>query len=635
MIQERFENRLLTAMSLIFLICSTFISSCSERMSTDILVAGGGTGGVAAGIQAARMGAGTVIIEEHEWLGGMLTSAGVSATDGNYNLRSGIWGEFVQALSGHYGGDSLLRTGWVSNILFEPSVGNRIFSDMAAAEPDLEVVHNAIVTNIRRRGEIWKVTVRKQDRLIRYSARILVDATELGDIAAMCGAGYDIGMDSRSETGETIAPEEANGIVQDLTYVAVLRDYGREMPMERPEGYDSSLFACACINPLCAGTDNPEPIWSCDKMLSYGRLPGNKYMINWPISGNDFYANLIEMDSKAREEILEEAKQMTLGFVYFINHELGYKTLALADDEFPTPDRLPFIPYYRESRRIRGKVRFTLNHIIDPYGQAEKLYRTSVAVGDYPVDHHHSAYSGPESLPDLSFRPVPSFGLPLGTLIPGDIEGLIVAEKSISVTNLVNGATRLQPVVLQTGQAAGALGALAVLKGASVSEVPVRDVQKAMLDAGGYLLPYLDVPVSHPWFKSLQRIGATGIMKGAGRSQGWSNQTWFRAYDPVLMSELEGISEFFPMDGIEFNDMTISVRELTDLIRTAAAKGNTNFKEENLTEALDSMFAGNGSDMDRIVLRGEAALLIDLALDPFNRFPVDLKGTLSHASALR
>jgi hypothetical protein len=120
-------------------------------------------------------------------------------------------------------------------------------------------------------------------------------------------------------------------------------------------------------------------------MLAYGRLPGNKYMIHWPLSGNDYYANLVEMDHKARRDAINRAKQKTLCFVYFIKHELGYNTLALADDEFPTPDRLPFIPYYRESRRIRGKVRFTLNHISDPYNQPEKLYRTSVAVGDYPL----------------------------------------------------------------------------------------------------------------------------------------------------------------------------------------------------------------------------------------------------------
>ena len=132
------------------------------------------------------------------------------------------------------------------------------------------------------------------------------------------------------------------------------------------------------------------------------------------------------------------------------------------------PTAPPFIPYHRESRRIHGKVRFSLNHITDPFEQLERDYRTSIAVGDYPVDHHHSAYAGPEPLPDLSFYPVPSFRTAAGPLIPEEVEGLIVAEESISVTNLVNGATRLQPVVLQVGQAAGALAALSVTKGVGI-----------------------------------------------------------------------------------------------------------------------------------------------------------------------
>lgn len=56
---------------------------------------------------------------------------------------------------------------------------------------------------------------------------MLVDATELGDVARMAGVPYDVGMDSSAVTHEDIAPAEANGIVQDLTYVAVLKDYGR------------------------------------------------------------------------------------------------------------------------------------------------------------------------------------------------------------------------------------------------------------------------------------------------------------------------------------------------------------------------------------------------------------------------
>lgn len=179
-------------------------------------------------------------------------------------------------------------------------------------------------------------------------------------------------------------------------------------------------------------------------------------------------------------------------------------------------------------------VRFTLNHITAPYDQKQPLYRTCIAVGDYPVDHHHTRYQGKESLPNLYFHPIPSFGLPLGTLIPQNVEVLIVAEKSISVSNIANGSTRLQPVVLQIGQAAGALAALSVTNNQKISAVPVRHVQQAILDAGGYLLPYLDVATTDARFQPYQRIGSTGILKGIGKSVAWSNETWlFKSIEQI------------------------------------------------------------------------------------------------------
>ena len=174
----------------IMVILSLLIISCSENEYTEILVAGGGTSGVAAGIQAARMGVSTVIIGEHEWLGGMLTSAGVSATDGNYNLPGGIWGEFRAALEARYGGDSLLRTGWVSNILFEPSAGNQIFTAMAEAEPGLEVAGNATVTRVKRIRDKWRITVSRGDRQVRYYAKSL--STPLNLVILLPCAGWNM-----------------------------------------------------------------------------------------------------------------------------------------------------------------------------------------------------------------------------------------------------------------------------------------------------------------------------------------------------------------------------------------------------------------------------------------------------------
>lgn len=109
------KRSLLITMLLSFLLGSSCVNKNEEGI--DVLIIGGGASGVSAGIQASRLGAKTLIVEETDWLGGMLTAAGVSAIDGNYNLPAGIWGEFKNRLAVHYGGLDSLKTGWVSNVL--------------------------------------------------------------------------------------------------------------------------------------------------------------------------------------------------------------------------------------------------------------------------------------------------------------------------------------------------------------------------------------------------------------------------------------------------------------------------------------------------------------------------------------
>jgi hypothetical protein len=609
------------------LLFAFLLVACGQHadFETDVLVVGGGASGTTAGIQAARMGAGTLLTEESDWLGGMLTAAGVSAVDGNHKLPGGLWGEFRRHLRDYYGGPEALHTGWVSAVLFEPSVGNRIFHDMTAREPNLTVWKESTVEKITRRRDAWFVVVKKGGATMTVRARVMIDATELGDVAAACGVKYDTGMESRLVTGESIAPEHANDIIQDLTYVMILKDYGRDVSIPRPEGYDPAEFACCSENPHCVAPKEPDRhVWPPRMMLDYGKLPNGKYMINWPIEGNDYYVDIIEMTPAERVEALEPAKARSMRFLYFMQHELGFKTLGLADDEYDTPDRLPLIPYHRESRRIDGLVRFTINHIDKPFDAPQKLYRTNIAVGDYPVDHHHMRYEGFDSLPNLYFHPIPAFGLPLGTLIPREVEGLIVAEKSISVSNIVNGCTRLQPVVLQIGQAAGALAALAVHGDKRVADVAVRDVQNALLEAGGYLLPYLDVPVGHPAFKSYQRIGSTGIMRGEGRSVNWSNEMWFRADSVLMPGELAGLAEVYPElapAGFEGEMTQLRAVELVDTIARLGGGESAGGPEEVWQKAGLENF-----DPGRPVLRGEMAILIDRVLDPFNGKPVDIEG---------
>ena len=604
-----------------------FIGSCSKPEHVDVLVVGGGASGISAGIQSARMGVHTMVVEETPWVGGMLTSAGVSCIDGNYRLQSGIFGEFADSLAARYGGWEALKTGWVSNINFEPHVGQEILSNMAASCGEfLDLRRETFMSSVSPEGEDdWKVVLRgPTGRKYVVIADVLIDGTELGDVAKACGVEYRIGMEASSDTGESIAPEQANDIIQDLTYVAMLKDYGpdADMTIDRPEGYDPSVFYNCSSGPRNTVMETGQALWSPDMMITYGRTPGGKYMINWPIYGNDFYVNTIEMNRQEREAAYAQAKNFTLCFLYYIQTELGMKNLGLADDEFPTEDRMPFFPYHRESRRIVGKAFLTLDAAAKPYEYHSPYYRTGIAVGDYAVDHHHFRHPQWQSLPDLEFYPVPSFNVPMGVLIPeqDDVKDLIVAEKSVSVSNLINGATRLQPVVMQLGQAAGAVAALSCKENRNVDRVGVRKVQSALLDAGCYIMPYLDLPKEHRHFKALQKIGATGILRGEGRNVGWANQTWFRADDPLLAEEI--YPEGYYNGVLPFDEGPVKVGQFIEVIRRLGVPvpGNASSWWEN---------AGlSDYDAARTITRLEAAVVIDKAIDPFMMFGVDWFGNV-------
>nr|MBP6478431.1 FAD-dependent oxidoreductase [Chitinophagaceae bacterium]MBP7315537.1 FAD-dependent oxidoreductase [Chitinophagaceae bacterium] len=236
-------------------------------------------------------------------------------------------------------------------------------------------------------------------------------------------------------------------------------------------------------------------------------------------------------------------------FIYFMQTELGMKNIGLADDELD--GGMALIPYNREGRRVKGVVRMNINHIKNPYDAS--LYRTGISVGDYPVDHHHARYPG--KVPEIEFPPIPAYNIPMGALIPSTIDGLIVCEKGISVTNIVNGTTRLQPVVLLTGQAAGVLAAKTVQLKKKVREVPVRLVQEELLKMKTYLMPFVDVKPTDPHWEAIQKVGVTGILKGTGKAEGWGNKMCFFPDSLVTIQTLpyrEKENSFMTLDDLGY-----------------------------------------------------------------------------------
>jgi len=617
---------------ILFLYLITTMLSCTQQKAnniTEVLVIGEGTGATSAAIQSARSGAKTILVTPISWLGGMMTAAGVPAIDGNHQLPAGLWSEFRDSLRHHYGGADSLFTGWVSHTMFEPKVGAHYWKQIAEKEENLSILYNTRLKNVSLESQLWTGDFENENGVQTIKAKILIDGTDLGDVAAKAGATYDLGMDSRSHTGEEMAPQMANDIIQDLTYAAILKDYGTtaDKTIPKPEGYNASHFLCSCQQ-NCQDTTLTITIHPCETMLTYGKLPDGKYMINWPLNGNDYYANLIEKTDEERIAIIAKAKNKTLQFVYYIQTELGYKHLGLATDEFPTPDDLPLLPYHREGRRIHGFVQLNVNHMLRPYDYT--LYRTGIAVGDYPIDHHHYEYP---NAPEIDFPKVPSFTIPIGSLIPRNIDNLIIADKAISVTNIVNGSSRLQPVIIQIGQVAGLMGAAAAMTETLPKDLDIRMLQEKLLDCNGYLMPFTDVEPDHPHFRSIQKIGATGLLRGKGVPYQWANQTWFYPDSTVLESSfMDYIRDFdsrFKWDIKKEKHLTVSstIDLLFQWIKIRQHKRSFDKMQlmDQLRLILNKHQVSNDELKDDLITKAELAALLDHFINPFERL-VDING---------
>ncbi len=491
-----------------------------EQLTTEVLIVGGGTGGTAAAIQAARLGAQVLLVSEWPWLGGMLTAAGVSAPDGNEltAFQTGLWGAFLRELKQRQPGG--LHHGWVSFFTYDPAIGASIFANWVKALPNLTWHWGHRPRAVLRSGN--RVTGVAFDQFT-VEAQITIDGTELGDLLALGDIPHRWGWETQDQWQEPSAPKSLTDPtdplspaikkypVQSPTWIVVMQDYGA--------GETAPLIDSTGAQAAFTGAWEG---YGPEQFLNYGRLPGNRFMLNWPQQGNDYGIGLERLikSEAARYDYWQEAKNHSQQFAYFIQTELG-RRYGLAEDVFPALDSTPggggfaLYPYYRESRRLIGITTVTEQDILPvPGGQVAPLPVTekgvvdAIAIGNYPNDHHYPGFKMPLALKAIRWGgrwTGTPFTIPYRALVPADMDGLLTCDKNISVSHIANGATRLQPVVLGIGQAAGAAAAICVQTPCQPRHLPIQHLQQTLLQdpqAPVMLAPCFDLlPTNPSWLE--------------------------------------------------------------------------------------------------------------------------------------
>ena len=549
------------------------------RNSYDIIVAGGGTGGISAAIQAARMGASVLVVEPSTWIGGQATAAGVSNMDDMSRQKSGIYLEFINRIQSYYDmhGKSMGTCYWDSRSLaFEPHIGQEAFVAMineARRRGTLEFLMSSNIISVKmEKNKITGVTVLQNDKSQRvYDCKILIDATEYGDILPLAKAQYRI--------GNTVSKfMNSDAMIQEITWTAVLHKYTGGVPLHlKPvnplPGYDlakrnyESFVSADGFNfrntypvatPVNFMTHNAyRGLPDSSNPYSYDADKDNrpfitKTSVNW---GNDYPGTYgwtngkrglpvayLE-DKKLRLQVEREALIKTLHFIWYVQNELG-EDWSVADDEYKNrilPEaarglpqdwqeivrRMPVIPYVRESRRVIGKHTLTSHELLSNSlsyrdGQTSHEFSDAIAIGGYILDLHGANTDADmeweleeRSQSSIINRPRGPFQVPMNILIPADTDGLIAAEKNLSMSRLAAGALRLQPITMMTGQAAGALAAVCARDGKQPREVHPMRVQWELLKSGVSLslCKYSDVPPEHGLNHTIQISNMYGLVE--------------------------------------------------------------------------------------------------------------------------
>ena len=511
--------------------------SRAKELRADIVIVGGGIGGCAAALAAARSGRQVILTDETDWIGGQLTSQAVPPDEhpwiesfGATRLYRRFRKEVRDFYRQHYPLTPEARAveelnpgnGAVSRLCHEPRVALAVLSDLLA--PYISSRRIILLTRHKLTGaDVDRDRIRsvrmhdlETGRDIELSANYFLDATELGDLLPLSKTEYVVGAESQKETGEPHAPAEARPADQQAFTVCFAIDYldGEDHTIEKPTEYDfwqkyvpdlkpawpGALLSWQMSDPVTlkerrvafdptGATTEGLNLWryrriADRKNFKQGVYPGDICLVNWP--QNDYWlGNLIDVSAEEAEKHLNRAKQLSLSLLYWMQTEAprsdgkqGWKGLRLRDDIVGTADGLAKYPYIRESRRIKAEFTVLEQHVgTDARMKLTGQKQEEVKAERFPDTVGVGSYRIDlhPSTEGTNYIDVSSlpFQIPLGALIPQRVENLLACCKNIGVTHITNGCYRLHPVEWGIGEAAGALAAFCLQR-----KEPPRQVRK-------------------------------------------------------------------------------------------------------------------------------------------------------------
>ncbi len=422
----------------------------------DVVVCGGGPGGIMAALAAARGGAKTCLIERYGFLGGMATAGLVAPISVfNYNGRriiDGLPWEFIERLT-EIGGAREEKP--LGNITFSPEK-YKLLAPRMLKEAGVDIFFHSYITGIRTTEEkdsktkIEYVIIDNKNGAEAIGGKYFIDATGDSDLAWMAG----------------VPMQPIKGELQPASLIFMLSGVDTDaLPMIRhsQQGVNYHDLAIRDIFTKLReeGTEDVPMFggpWYC------GILADGIVLVNMTRHFADMTDNRVagEIECLLRENAHKYTELLRKYIPAFKNAEL----IATAP-----------MTGIRETRRILGAHTLTGEEYLEATN-----FPDSVARGCHPVDIHsaNSTNQRCQFMKDAGYVPYRSLYAP-------SYPNLLVAGRNFSADEVASASIRVQASVMGLGQAAGTAAAMASKAGICVDKVNTEELRKRLIEIGANL----------------------------------------------------------------------------------------------------------------------------------------------------
>lgn len=484
----------------------TGFCGCGNTEKYDVIVVGGDPEGISAAVTAARNGMKTLLVEDDEALGGLMTLGGLNfidmcTGDDGTLLTRGTFLEFHDAVGG---------------TAFDIPTAKNVFLQMAESEENLTLKLNAaFIEPVMKENIITGIVIEQDGKQITCKADSVIDATVDADVAAAAGAQYTyLGQDyghTENVTGVTLVFE-----VSGVDWAAVSKYLNEDnnpntgCTEKAAWGYNEESFAYI-----------PQDSQTRLRGLNIALQENGNVLINgFIIFGVD------PLDETSKTAGIERGKAELQHIIpYLQQNYIGFENAALVD----TASQL----YVRESRHILGEYQLTLDDVME-----NRWFDDTIAIGSYPVDVPPNAWR----LVGIIIGAPDRYGVPFRCLVPQNIDGMLVVGRSASYTSLAAGSARVIPLGMAEGDAAGVAAAYAKNNGMTFREISqnadaVTSIQQSLREQGAYLEQWepivMDVE-THWAYEGVKTLRSLGLVYG-----GYAND--YRLDEPMTIAEADNL----------------------------------------------------------------------------------------------